>query len=82
MNHKTRTDKFSRLDIIDGHELKVREFNEDTIYGRCSCGFFQQSVSSRNLTAYERMTDAFMKHVQAVRDAMRGGMDARSTLDD
>ena len=79
---KPRTAKFSRLDIIGEHELKVRQNEEDVIHGRCSCGFFQQSVSSRNLTAYERMTDAFMKHVQAVRDAMRGGMDARSTLDD
>ena len=69
---KPRTYKFSRFDIIDEHELKVRQCDEETIYGRCSCGFFQQSVSSRNLTAYERMTDAFMKHVQSVRDAMRG----------
>ena len=67
-----RTHKFSRLDIIGEHELQVRQCDEETIDGRCSCGFFQQSVSSRNLTAYERMTDAFLKHVQAVRDAIRG----------
>ena len=69
---KTRKDKFSRLDIIDAHELTVRECNDGTLNGRCCCGHFEQFVASYNLTAYERMNDAFLKHVQAVRDAMRG----------
>ena len=69
---KPRKDKFSRLDILDEHELKVRKCKDETLQGRCSCGEFEQFVDSHNLTAYERMTDAFLKHVQAVRDAMRG----------
>lgn len=69
---KPRKDKFSRLDIIGEHELKVRECSDDRLYGRCGCGMFEQYVNNRNLTCYERMNDAFLKHVQAVRDAMRG----------
>ena len=71
-SRKPRKDKFSRLDIIGEHELKVRECSDDRLYGRCSCGKFEQYVHCYNLTAYERMNDAFLKHVQAVRDAMRG----------
>ena len=68
---KTRKDKFSRLDIIGEHELKVRQ-QDNHIHGRCSCGGFERHIIRFNLTAYERMADAFLKHVQAVRDAMRG----------
>lgn len=68
MTRKTRKDKFYRLDIIGEHELKVRECKDGTMQGRCSCGAFEQMVEQYNLMAYERMTDAFLKHVRSVNE--------------
>ncbi len=70
MTTRTRR-KLSPLDIIGEHKLSVTDGGDGTLNGRCSCHGFDQYVNQCN-TAQERLTDAFLKHVQSVRDAMRG----------
>lgn len=64
----------SPLDIIDGHELRVMPLphNKIDLRGVCTCGEFQATTPSTTCAPKEFLIDAFMKHVQAVRDAMRG----------
>ena len=65
---------YSHLDIIDGHELRVMPLthNKMDLRGICTCGEFQATTPSTCCTPKEFLIDAFMKHVQAVRDVMRG----------
>lgn len=68
---KERKDKFSRLDIVDDHELKVRQ-TWSGLTGRCSCGEFEHHTSTRSPIDYEHLNDVWLKHVQKIRDQMRG----------
>ena len=65
---------YSHLDIIDNHELRVMSMphNRLDLRGMCTCGEFQATTPSTCCTPKEFLIDAFMKHVQGVRDAMRG----------
>ena len=74
MTRKPRKDKFSRLDIVDDHELKVLE-TQDGLQGRCSCGEFDVDGGTHP-AEFEHLTDGWLKHVQKVRDQMRGHVHA------
>lgn len=62
------------LNIIDEHELLYwRRHGTLDLFGECSCGEFKTSTGGDCSSPRERLIDEHLKHVQQVRDAMRGG---------
>ena len=62
------------LHILDDHELQCwRRHDTLDLFGECSCGEFKTSTGADCSSPRERLIDEHLKHVQQVRDAMRGG---------
>ena len=66
-------ERFSRLDIIDDHDLNYAiDAEMGVVSAWCSCDRFNKNRNMRGPWTLEAIKDEWLKHVQKVRDEMRG----------